>query len=341
MNNIQQGNKFSNMPMANIKEEHIDFLLLEELKSSPKFQSWIVDSCFEQQGLFQEHQTTLRSVHDAALGESDLIFKFKTKEGENALLLIENKVNANFTNEQYKRYEQRGNYYIEKETCQVLSIVLIAPRQYLDNTSTNIFPKRISYEDIIQFYKEESLLTDDRKAYKIELLELAIDKKKRSGYSEKDDVVSSFQLEYNKLIYSNPLFNELGVIFENADTAPSDSRTARSKHILGDKKVSLSHNMQKMDGKISELNVQLKEQAVYESEFRTRYKEILAASPHISVVTKGIKSLKLQVKFGEINVRDDFESQAEIIKEALYKLVELKNWYLEYIHDDWHTRNKG
>jgi len=101
--------------ISGVSERDIDLLLLEEFISSVPFQE-----LFLKQSKFKEEKLTYveaqRSVTDS-IGESDLEVLFKNEDEKVFMLMLENKVNANFQKDQLERYVQRGKNYIKNKLC--------------------------------------------------------------------------------------------------------------------------------------------------------------------------------------------------------------------------------
>lgn len=177
--------------ISGISERDTDLLLLEEFVSSPDFCKLFVRIVGE--GDFQNLLDANRSV-TSSNGESDLEIIVETSDKRRILILIENKVGANFQPKQSERYQKRGESYIKQSRADAFYTVLVAPRAYFTNDSRG-FDHRVNYEDIIEFFST-STLSLGRKFYKTELLSAAIEKGSAGYQSKADFVVSKFWKDY-------------------------------------------------------------------------------------------------------------------------------------------------
>nr|WP_281367935.1 PD-(D/E)XK nuclease family protein [Rufibacter quisquiliarum] len=124
------------------------------------------------------------------MGETDILVSYLS-ENEKIYLLIENKIDAGFQEEQPQRYQQRGIKYVEEGYCHNYYPLLIAPEKYL-NTQLD-FGKALSYEQIRNWFNGRE---EPRFMFKATLLEIAIEKLRR-GYKAVNHVaVQKFMVSY-------------------------------------------------------------------------------------------------------------------------------------------------
>ena len=181
--------------ISGVSERDIDLLLLEEFISAKKFQDLFLNySKFKDMKLeFIEAQ---RSVTDST-GESDLEVSFKNINNEVFMLLLENKVNANFQKDQLNRYLQRGENYKKNNKIIDFTTILVAPKSFHNNEDKG-FDFKINYEELVEYFANNSDL-GVRSTYKTLLLKSAIEKS-TSGYQmEADSSVTNFWKDYWEL----------------------------------------------------------------------------------------------------------------------------------------------
>jgi hypothetical protein len=108
-------------------------------------------------------------------GESDLVVVFEARDASRFDLLIEDKIDAVFQQEQLERYLKRGEQGISSGRWSKFVVVLFAPAAYIEKSPTaKQFEARLSYEDIAAFLR--SNLSGRRGSYRGEFLESAAPK---------------------------------------------------------------------------------------------------------------------------------------------------------------------
>jgi hypothetical protein len=160
--------------ISDVKEKEIDFLLAEEFASSESFTKWFLGKTEEYYGSNFEVKKVARS-HTDSYGESDLEVFLENTEGYILILLIENKISANFQDNQLLRYQRRGETYLNQNKCDDYKVILIAPNDYGvtgDNQDIDLF---IPYEELSQYFSKMEAL-NKRYIFKSYILEKAIEK---------------------------------------------------------------------------------------------------------------------------------------------------------------------
>ncbi len=162
------------LPIEEIRERDIDLLLLEEFIVNEEFARFFINEL----GLGDIGYLigAYHSLTQAGLGESDLVLNFSGKNKNGFLILIENKIDANFAERQAERYKERGEIYVKEKDCSSFITVLIAPQSYIN--LNHGFDFTISYEAIKNWFE---LQATKRSAFKAMMLDSAIERKRR-GY---------------------------------------------------------------------------------------------------------------------------------------------------------------
>ena len=164
---------YNYIPVESVQERDVDLLIIEELNVNLEFCDWFAN----QLGLEKPSSKikAFRSISDYGLGETDILISYQTK-GKTKFILVENKIDASFQDNQFERYKERGDNYVNNNKCDEYQIVLIAPRSYCEAQSN--FSSFISYESIKKFFTDQN---EARANYKGEILSIAIEKERR-GY---------------------------------------------------------------------------------------------------------------------------------------------------------------
>src|SRR5271165_2380191 len=93
--------------VASVAERDLDFLLVEELSVNGEFCDWITSRLYGKP-VFASSIGAWHSVSDAALGETDVLYMFRSDDDGRFAILIENKIDAGAQPKQAERYRQRG-----------------------------------------------------------------------------------------------------------------------------------------------------------------------------------------------------------------------------------------
>ncbi|MDO8749833.1 MAG: hypothetical protein Q7K03_01630 [Dehalococcoidia bacterium] len=226
--------------IAGVCERDIDLLLLEEFLSSHEFRHWFIAQILGTEYDIRGFVNAQRSVTESS-GESDLEVGVVDGAGSVIRLLIENKVNANLQPQQAERYRERGELYTVRHECAIYRTVIVAPKRYfgLDN-STKGFDSRVTYEAVLEWFQEATVL-EERRKYKIALLKSAIDKG-NVGYQILEDApVTDFFRQYWEL--ARELAPELAM--KEPSSKPSRSDWVYFRPVVLPGNVEICHKMYK------------------------------------------------------------------------------------------------
>lgn len=299
--------------IAGVSERDIDLLLLEEFISSHKFQDLFLDLTLLQDKNLNFIQAQ-RSVTDST-GESDLEVTFQDENGNTYILLIENKVNANFQKDQLIRYVQRGENYIKHNKIVVFRTILVAPNSYYNNELKG-FDFRINYENIVDYFLNNEEL-GERKKYKILLLKSAIEKS-TSGYQmEADASVSNFWKDYWKL--SLEVAKEF--YMDEPSFKPSSSSFIYFRNVHLPKGVDLIHKLTH-----GYFDLQFKGMGDNINSMREKYSNVL--HENMKIVKAG-KSASIRVTVPKLSLADTVESQKEKVMQCFNEGQKLLKWFYE------------
>ena len=297
--------------ISGVSERDIDLLLLEEFMSYKDFQNFFLKhSKFAELKL--SYIEAQRSVTDST-GESDLEVSFKNENGQTIMLMLENKVNANFQKDQLQRYQERGNNYIKNNKIIDFETILVAPKSFHKN-ETKGFGFRVNYEEIIEYFRKYSNLAQ-RSTYKILLLNSAIEKS-TSGYQmEADSSVSNFWKDYWELSLS-----EAKELYMDEPTAkPSSSSFIYFRNANLPKEVDLVHKLTH-----GYFDLQFKGMGNQLNKMRDKYSNSL--NKNMKIVKAG-KSASIRIKVPTLSLADSLESQKDNVLICLEEGINMLKWF--------------
>ncbi len=299
------------IPIEKIRERDIDLLLLEELSVNIEFRRWFVERASNVKQDF-EFSGVWHSLSKVGLGETDICLKIRTREGIE-MFLIENKIDSSFRNDQATRYRQRGQLRKEAGECNHFTTVLIAPQAYMSDFDG--FDAGISYEVLKEGITQSKGIGQRRKDYKLNLLDLAILKKKRGYNAIIDEKSTKFWWAYYNYVSENHSALEMrkppggvpkGSGFVTFEPAIAKKYSAKLIHKIGG-----CIDFQ-MAGRADEL-----------VSFQMKYDAKLNFG--MSIERAG-KSLSIRYETTPVSNQRTFESQYDSIADAIHKGTMLLNW---------------
>lgn len=126
-----------------LRERDIDLLLCAELHAASPLRTTMAAIWTDRRPIFEGAWIS----HTEFDGESDLVVQFRDAQGD-LVLLVENKIAADFQPDQAARYRSRAERWREVSNADVRT-VLVCPRDYLSRPSTEHFDACLAYEDIV------------------------------------------------------------------------------------------------------------------------------------------------------------------------------------------------
>lgn len=221
-----------------IREWDIDLLLIEELICNRDFNQWFYESVRQRVSRLRlpeigpivcEARHSVNYVGDGS-GESDIEATFRgvAQFTPGVLILIEDKISAQFTEGQPERYAARCAEISKKQKCYGVT-VLVAPSGYLTDAATAAFDASISYEEVMaQVSRARSVDPQEltaRRRHRVLMLRHAIEKYRRGGIRIVDDTRTDFFADYEaELAKRQPLLR----------AKPHRGRTAESRGFFFD-----------------------------------------------------------------------------------------------------------
>ena len=294
------------LPVESIQERDIDLILLEEFNVDKGFCNWFIDKL--KLPLFEKSNIAWRSISDFGLGETDILFSYISK-GEIIYVLIENKLDASFQENQYDRYLQRANKYLETKKCQKVFCVLIAPIYYCENQED--FKTFLSYEEISDKLRDSK---SDRNIFKSTLLNIAIEKLRRGYKPLNAPIVQEFwnlYWEYKEKKYPSLEMKKPGIVPAKSDWP-----------ILNDER--LGENIF-FYHKLAQGNIDLNFIG-FSNSFETRIKEVI---PDWTTFKKFPKSFAIRISTGKVDRKSSFNNQISKIDNGLKNIEKIRDWIIE------------
>jgi hypothetical protein len=293
------------LPVEAIQERDVDLILLEELSTDNTFCDWFIRE------LDLPKLTSVngawRSLSAFGLGETDILFSYNSNE-KKIFVLIENKLDASFQNEQFNRYVKRAEEYVTTKECDLAFAILIAPTLYCENQSD--FENYLTYETISERLE---FVGSKRNLFKSELLKIASEKLRR-GYQPINSLpVQNFWHSYWK--FKVDKFPSL--IMKKPDIVPHNSDWPmlfddRLKDIVFYHKLGQGNTDATFKGFPEEVEFKIKEQL-----------------PGWAKFEKHNKSFSIRIFSGEIDRTKDFQEQIHTIENGLKNIERIRDWILE------------
>lgn len=301
------------LPIESIRERDIDLILLEELTADNTFCEWFVNELNLPQ--FTSINGAWRSISEFGLGETDILFSYNSK-GKKIFVLIENKLDTSFQNEQFNRYVQRANGYLINGQCHSAYVILIAPKLYCDNQHQ--FENYLTYESIAQRFE---FIGSKRSIFKRDLLRIATEKLRR-GYQPINSIpVQNFWLKYwqfKEENYPTLLMKKPDIVPHNSDWPMLYDNKLKN--------ITFYH-------KLTQGNVDATFKG-FSNDVEYKIKKLL---PDWAKFEKHNKSFSIRIFSEEIDRTREFDTQIENVINGLKNLDRIRNWIFEneiWIYDD-------
>lgn len=293
------------LPVESIQERDVDLILLEELATDNSFCEWFVRE------LNLPKLTSVngvwKSISAFGLGETDILFSYNSYD-KNLFVLIENKLDASFQNQQFNRYLKRADKYLTKKECDEVFIVLIAPQLYCENQ--NDFETYLTYEAIAERLQ---FVGTKRNLFKSNLLRIATEKLRR-GYQPVNSVpVQNFWLSYWRFKeerYPSLTMKKPGIVPHNSDWPMLYDD--RLKNIVFYHKLGQGNTDATFKGFSEKVGFQIKERL-----------------PEWAKFEKHGTNFSIRVFSGKIDRTKDFNTQIDNVNNGLNNIERIRNWIME------------
>lgn len=299
--------------VASVSERDIDLLMLEELTVNEEFCSWFTHSIFEHD-IYNSTHGVWHSVVADEHRESDLVFVFLSRSGEQIAVLIENKIDAPPQPQQASGYVLRGERGQQAALWTSFKTCLIAPARYLSSSiQTEVYQHEISYEEIMDFFIAKAS-SDKRSAYKARVVQEAIEQNRRGYQSVYSEAMTNFVKDYVQ--YTELNYPALGV--QQAKARPAGSTWIMFTPSGIDPNIELCHQMT-----TGLVKILFYGSAEHIDKIKEKYEHKLAPNQSITNPFK-TKSVSIQCSVPVLDpIKKSFLEQQSEIELALKELIAL------------------
>lgn len=144
------------MSSFRMQERDLDLIILEELCSDNGFDGWFGERIGLNGFQCREAAHSVSAKSNAKWGETDVLALYADHK-ENVAVLIEDKIAADFTERQARRYHERAADLISSGKAQRYLTVLVAPSIYLAGVpKDDPWDKMLAMEDLRDWFAEDS-----------------------------------------------------------------------------------------------------------------------------------------------------------------------------------------
>ncbi|MBW7920730.1 MAG: hypothetical protein H3C51_01365 [Rubellimicrobium sp.] len=141
----------SNSPFR-MMERDLDLVILEELYSDTGFARWFAEKAGLGEASFRDARHSVFSIANGRRGETDVLANFDTSSGV-TVVLVEDKIAAQFADKQADRYQERAKDIIESGDASQSVVLLVAPRGYLSGVpKDDPWDMRLAIEDLVEWF---------------------------------------------------------------------------------------------------------------------------------------------------------------------------------------------
>ena len=287
-----------NIRIEKVLERDIDLLIINKIIDNDKLLNLFLNKInkSEYKIVSIEH-----SQMDKELGETDISI-ILTDNMSKIAILIENKIDAPFMNEQPIRYYKRGNKGISDGLYDEYYIFIIAPREYL-NTHNEVkeYDNHISYEEIRE-------VLDD--LYSKTLIDKAIEEKKNGYIVIENERVTKFWENFYKYIKDNYTTIKINEIY-----GPKSDINNYSEFETFNPNVKIKYKFDK-----GNLDLTFSKMGEYPDIF---YKYVNNLLDKDMIIEKINKSMVIRLQIPIISFNAEFIDYEKEVKEALDKSLRL------------------
>jgi hypothetical protein len=320
------------LTFASIAERDVELLLFEELRCSEGFQRWLLGQSLPALDAVRvEELRLLRILHSLpspgdGAGETDIVAVFKVSTTDTRIvLLIENKIDAQFQPNQGERYQLRKQALIAEHTCQAAVCILVAPEEYLElSGNATLFDVCVSYEDMISYLQQRSKNTSHelgrRLNHRCEVLDCAIKRYRRGYQAHPDATMTSFWVAHYERIHH---------------VAPTLTMHHPGAHPAGSHWIYFNESLPKMPElpavdlcnkmKVAQVQLTFHAWATHIETVRQVLQPTLDTEMRIDTARNAIV---LAVPVPRLDLTRPADEQYEAIDAALQAANQLKDWYI-------------
>lgn len=328
----------NDLTFSYVSERDIDHLLVEELRASRPFLRVVLEAAVglkQTRKLLDADEVPVDVNHSVSTagtgaGETDIEIRVgRESDGRwSTVVLLENKVDAQFQPEQAERYALRASGKVESGEAAASATLLTAPADYLASASSaEIFDAVLSYEALRIWFLARALTPDAelarRFSHRAEVIEQAIEKSRR-GYTytpTPSAEASAFALAYWQLASAE--YPQLDLV------KPDPVRSAGSKwfyfgrRLQRDSRIPRPKFLHKTTG-VERVDITL-------TQWAPRVAAVAQATTHLLPPEMEVKdagsSLAFSVRVPPVDITKPFDQQIDAIRESLSTAVRLQEWW--------------
>lgn len=325
---------YNETPSAGVQERDIDLLVVEELASSIDFVHWFCSKVLPEQTVVFPVDVSQVEVKHSCLhlgdghGESDIVLRFTDQAGGSHIYLIENKIDAAFTQEQAGRYRRRLQNIKLADDLDHGKTVLLAPLSFLESRlMAQDFDATISYEEILEFFNLQAESTSIlelayRYAYRQKFIQSAIDKKKYSGpVLNPDPRVSDFRAEYVKIVNAIAPDLKLGTLSKVKEPNAWIRYDNALPNTQQPRRFSLVHRP------FERVEIEIDPDPARRDIALNRITKLISNEVDMDIAGRGKRYLYIFINTFKLEMREPISGQIESIQQAIRKLQRLRDWY--------------
>ena len=254
-------------------------------------------------------------------GETDIVVSF-TCGSKRLILLVENKIDADFQPDQPERYRHREVRWNETtEPSTDVETVLLAPAAYLDKECSDLFDRKISYEDLVDSLTDAA---DPRSNFLGHMLTQGIESCRRGYVPEHDEINTRvWQMFWEVASRETPRLR-----MRPRDTAPSgagfivfyDAEGLSTPEIKS--RVNIVYK-RRLTGNY----VDIQFRRTTETALHTKVADIL--EDDMSIV-RAAKSASIRVEVPDVDFSQMPEGQEEAIRAGLHVAERLRRFFVDH-----------
>lgn len=307
----------SDLWLDSVRERDIDLLLIEELVVNTSFASWFADEAFGGTNEFACVLSVKRSVVDAQHGETDIQFVFKTLAGDQAAVLIENKIDAPPQSGQAERYLLRAQSGLDAGRWSDWVTCLCAPERYLSNPAyADGYQLVLSYESVRDWFLRHGS-SDPRLKYKARIMNEAIEQNRRGYTAVVDPRATAFWHDYWDVVNLNHPELEL----RHPGNRPAGSTWIQFRPARLPRGWVLQHKAERGD-----VDLELRGMAGALEDYRARFSESL---PNGIEIVRASKSLAFRQRVVKLDHFKPFADQRKIAEEAMHAVSRMLRFAID------------
>ena len=256
--------------------------------------------------------------HWDAGDETDIVASFKSDSGS-LVLLIENKIDADFQPDQPQRYRERAQRGRDSgpPTCEV-ETVLLAPSGYFENEGREIFDRQVSYEEVIDALAES---TDPRTLFLADTLRNGIESHRQGYRPEHDEATTQAWNAFWEMANAETPLLRMG----KPGSKPSGAGFIEFQDAEG-VSVAETGRRAKIIYKRRHCNVDLQFANMSEAALRSAVEGLL--EPDMAVMRTG-KSASIRIGVPPVDFTRMPNGQGESIRAGLQAAERLRRWFVE------------